>query len=398
MNLNYEKVKNNFDEYIEECRDKIKNTFFKEDYLKGLNYIKNNLIKEGKIEEDCPLDRALMIQRLNMIDVKIDHTMRIVEDVTKIALSMGTNIDFDNVLKVSALLHDIGRFDQATWSNSFADGESYKNYPKQTLGKNIKNHAHAGYGILFDENKIDEFEIDKKYYGAIGQVVYNHGNPTLEGDLSLKLNDVNDLDVNKLSGNYNLNNDEKIIVATLVQMVKDVDMLDILYQNISGEFPIIRDSFGYDVENETIDKIAAHFEVEPNVLLEYNKIEPEDLKNMAIINIPVKAIDLKKMIVPQDIQEKFYNNERLDLRELQKRRDWTFITGMWWRLNHFLNEISFTTNLQLVQEKQVLDMIYAKYPDEYKFLVKDAFEFAKEKLINNVLSLSEGNMYVTKIR
>lgn len=391
MGNNYDDTKIQFYKYIDECKKRIKDTFFKEDYLTSFKTLRNNLIQSGKIDKNSSIEDAIKFERLEMIDIKINHTMRVVEDVLKMTEKLGTNVDFNNVLKISALLHDIGRFDQATWNNSFADS-CYKGI------NGINNHAQAGYHILFKNDRIKDFPIDKKFYPAIGSVVYNHGNPLLTGDLAIKLNDVKDLDINKLTGLSSLNDSEKVIVATLVQMVRDVDMLDILYQHLTGEFPVIRKDLNFDTLGESIKDIAEYWNISPKKLLEYNEITEEDLKKKKTIKIPVEEIDLKKLIVPLDIQEKFFNNENIDLKEIIGRRDWNFITGMWWRLNHFLNNINFTSNLQLIYEKNLLEKIYNQYPDKYKFLVRDAFEFANSKLVQQPLKESNSSIYMDSIK
>ena len=116
-----------------------------------------------------------------------------------------------------------------------------------------------------------------------------------------------------------------------------------------------------------------------------------------ILNYQAKLlIDLRKLSVPQDIKDKFYNNDDIDLKGIRARRDWTFINGMWWRLNHFLNNITFLTNLEMVEQKEVLEQIYATYPDEYKPLVFPAFEFAKEQLVEKVIKENEGEVYIKR--
>lgn len=386
MNKDYENAKNGFDNYVEECKNRIKDTFFKDEYLLSLKSLRDNLVNSGKVNKDISIEEAIKFERLQMIEVKVNHTMRVVEDVIRISEKLGTNIDFTNILKISALLHDIGRFDQATWNNNFSDS-CYKST------KGINSHAHAGYHILFNNNRIESFRINKKFYPAVGSVIYNHGNAILTGDLALKLNSINELDVNKLTGYYNLNDSEKIIIAALVQMVRDVDMLDILYQNLTGELPVVRDIMTFNVSDNTIIDIAKYWEIDYEYLLEYNSIEINHTSKTRTINVPVDKINPKKLIVPKDIQERFFRNEFIDLKELNARKDWSFITGMWWRLNHFLNNISFTSNLELVQEKELLDKIYNKYPEEYKPLVKDAFEFASEYLLNKRIKENKNKIY-----
>ncbi len=385
--INYDGVKETFDKYIDECKKRIKDTFFKEDELSTYKTLRDNLVRTGKLDSNSSLESAIKYERLQMIDTKINHTMRVVEDVIKIAEKMGTSVNFNNVLKVAALLHDIGRFDQATWNDSFRDS-CYKDIA------GINNHAEAGYHILFTNERIKDYPIDKRFYKAIGTVVYNHGNSKLEGDLAIRLKDASELDISKLSGLDKLNVDEKVIVAALVQMVRDVDMLDILYQHLTGEFPVIREEVNFKTLGESIDKIASYWEVEPSVLLEYNHITEDELKLRKTIKIPVNKINLNKLSVPKDIKMKFFAHEDMNLGELMERRDFTFIIGMWWRLNHFLSNINFTSNLQVVEEKNLLEKIYNQYPIEYRFLVRDAFEHANLELVKQKLEQNKSNIYI----
>jgi len=118
------------------------------------------------------------------------------------------------------------------------------------------------------------------------------------------------------------------------------------------------------------------------------------LWNLNIIYIPTEYINPEKLTVPSDIKESFFSKDFLNLKELQSRRDWTFITGMWWRLSHFLNNINFVANLEVLEEKNLLEYIYNMYPQEYKPLVAEAFEFAKEELLIKPLKEKKGKIYV----
>ena len=382
--LNYDKVYNSFNEYVLECKRRIKDTFFSEDYLNEYKTLRNNLINTKKIDKTSSIEDAIKFERLEMIDIKINHTMRVVEGVLLLANKMGINIEFNKLLKICALLHDIGRFDQATWNNNFSDS-CYKNI------SGIQNHAQAGYHILFKNNRIEQFNIDKKFYKAIGTVVYNHSNPILKDDLSIKLENISDLDISKLD---NLNNEEKVIIAVLVQMVRDIDMLDILYQNLTGEIELVPKEINFKVLNKSIFDIAKYWDIDYKYLLSYNELTLEEIPNIKTIKIPVDKININKLSVPNDIKEKFFNNENIDLREIMNREDWTFITGMWWRLNQFLNNISFKSNLELIKEYNLLEKIYNKYPSEYKFLVYDAFSFAYSKLILEPLKEKSLKFYI----
>ena len=55
--------------------------------------------------------------------------------------------------------------------------------------------------------------------------------------------------------------------------------------------------------------------------------------------------------------------------------------GMWWRLLQFLGQISFTSNLEVIKESELLDQILAMYPIEYRPNLEEAFSFAKTHLL-----------------
>ena len=114
---------------------------------------------------------------------------------------------------------------------------------------------------------------------------------------------------------------------------------------------------------------------------------------MDSIRIPMKNVDPIKLTVPKDIQDAYFSKQDIDLKTIMNRRDCTFITGMWWRLNHFLRNINFVSNLMVVEDNKLLDKIYETYPDKYKPLVHDAFEFAKEELLQKAIKENEGEIY-----
>lgn len=389
MKLNYERTERKFDEYIKKCREKIRNTFFSDEELKNNISLKSQMVSSGEISPDTLVSDAIKKHRNQMIDIKLNHTMRVVHDVSRMSEKLGTPIDFNKVLKVAALLHDYARFKQAIWSDSFND--------KNCKEFNGMYHAEFGYHLLYVNDSFKKFNVPKKYKFAISQVVKYHQVPAVTGDLALTFSNVNELDVKRyLTGNENLTNEEKIIVAALVQMVKDVDMLDILYQHLTGEFPVTRSSITYDINSDTLEDISKHFDISKEEIKEFNGLKSDDLSDKKSISIPVANVNPIKLQVPQDIQDRFFGNENIDLRELQNRQDWTFITGMWWRLNHFLNNINFVSNLEVVEENKLLEQIYATYPDKYKPLVYDAFAYAKENLLEKAIKKNSGQIYKTK--
>lgn len=386
--IKYENNEIIFYKYIEKCREDIKNLLFDNIEIMNGNVIRIELVNNGTIDKYTTVADSIKMHRNNMIDIKLNHTQRIVNDVNKISNKLSFNNDFGELLKVSALLHDIARFPQAVNSNTFFDKDC----------KIFKGDSHAEYGfkMLYINNMFKDFDINKKYRFAIASAVRYHQLPILTGDLSLKFNNANQLNVNYLTGNEDLTNKEKVIVAALTQIVKDVDMLDIFYQQKTGEFPVIKSYIPVKISNNTIDEISQLYDVSKNDILIYNNLTEQELYKIGTVNIPVSNVNLNKLEIPYDIKTKFFNNEYIDLKELQNRQDYTFITGMWWRLNHFLNNINLVANLEILEENNLLEQIYNQYPEEYKFLVKDAFEYAQNELLEKRIKENKGKVYVRK--
>lgn len=388
--FSYEENEEVFLNYIEKCREEIRNLFFSEEELKDSVFVKKDLLSEGKITNDIDLTDAIKIHRNNLIDIKLNHTMRIVGDVYKMSLKMNLPIDFTKILKISALLHDYGRFPQAVRANSF-------NNDKKTLGM---YHADYGYRLLYINNEISNFKLPRHLTYTLLQPVRYHQLSNLSDDLTIKFTNPKELNVGKITGLELLNDSEKMIVAALVQMIRDVDMLDILYQNVSGEFPVVRSyvTFKRNLKNnlESLEYISKYWNVDKKEIMEYNGLETEDLKELEYIKIPVKNMNLDMLRVDDNIRKMYFNNEKMELTEIMKSNRYTFITGMWWRLNHFLNNITFVSNLEVIEENKLLDSIYNSYPDEYKPLVIEAFEYAKEVLIEKRIKDNKGEIYLKR--
>ncbi len=104
------------------------------------------------------------------VALKISHTYRVMERCQEIAASLKLKDEEIKLAGLIGLLHDIGRFEQLKRYQSFIDS--------QTI-----DHANLGVAILFDDNLIDKFEIDKKYYPIIKTAIYNHNKYAIEADL-----------------------------------------------------------------------------------------------------------------------------------------------------------------------------------------------------------------------
>ena len=101
---------------------------------------------------------------------KLNHTFHVVDNARYLCDKM--NIDNENkeIALIIALLHDIGRFDQAKELKSFR--EDINKYDHSTLG--VK--------LLFENNLIREFVKDNKYDDIIKIAISNHSKYIVDFD------------------------------------------------------------------------------------------------------------------------------------------------------------------------------------------------------------------------
>jgi len=95
------------------------------------------------------------------IKLKEIHTYGVVEAATAIAKELKLNAEDTYLAKLIALLHDIGRFEQARRFNSFVD--------KDTI-----DHAEFGADILFKDGRIREFIETNEYDDLIENAIRIH--------------------------------------------------------------------------------------------------------------------------------------------------------------------------------------------------------------------------------
>ena len=106
-----------------------------------------------------------------MISLKIRHTYGVVDASEYIAKSIGLDNENIQLARIIALLHDIGRFEQA---KQYKDYRDYKNI----------DHAELGVKILFEEGFIRKFIQDDKYDNIILKAIKNHNKLEIEDGLN----------------------------------------------------------------------------------------------------------------------------------------------------------------------------------------------------------------------
>ena len=374
--MDYYKSYKSFNDYTNKCRNIIRERI----------YTKNDVFNLNIVDDRLGISEIIKNHRLKMIDIKVNHTMRMIEHIMKINENLGLSVNLGLVTKIAILYHDIGRMRQATWSNTYADS-IYK-----MMNSQLKNHGEDGYDVFLN----NDFSIDEKYIPVIGQTILHHQDIKSEPKLQYRYDkDLSELNIDDIvTGKFELNESEWEITSLIVQLVADIDRADILYQHLSYDFNMIRD-YVTDNSMETLDEISEYWCVSKDEIIKYNGIDELTYEPRAI-RVPIKNMDLNRLIVPSYIREMFYNNSWLDLRELIKDRNWNFITILWWRLSHFLNQISFNSVLITLEESNLLEQIYEKVPDELKFLVEEAFAYARNELIERRIKENIGNIYIKR--
>ena len=167
---------------------------------------------------------------IKQIRKKYEHSLRVMNLANKYATLLNLNEEEIQLAALIGLLHDIGRFEQFSTYHTFND---------------LKSIDHASYGvkILFKDNIIDRFKINKENYDIIAFAILNH---------------------NKLLIENNYKNDKMLNHAKLI---RDVDKIDIIYQ--AGKL-------------HSIKMKATNEEVSPKVLeciKNHQSIAKKDLNN-----------------------------------------------------------------------------------------------------------------------
>lgn len=372
--MDYETSRQSYIEYVNKCRNIIKNSIYDRNDIDNLNLNGN--------EKD--LDATIKKHRLKMIDIKLDHTMRMIEQIIQINSLLEINVELSLVTQLAILYHDIGRMRQSTWSNSFGDiVYQKKNQP-------YKNHGEDGLDIFNHE----DFNIDEQYIPIIGETILHHQDHHTKPNLNHKYtSNLSQIDISKIAtGKKELNNAEWEVASLIVQLVADIDKSDILYQHLSEDFDMIRE-YIYDYSLDSLEEISLNWGVSKEEIIEYNEIDSTHYEPRKL-RIPIENMPLSKLEVPNYMKQMFYNNNWPELPVLVQDKHWHFISILWWRLSYFLNQITFSSTLANIEESKLLEQIYEKIPERFKPLVFEAFEYAKEIFVKKTLEVNKGKIYI----
>lgn len=171
------------------------------------------------------------------IKLKYYHSYRVMELCKQISESEKLNLEDIYLSIVIGLLHDYGRFEQWTKYKTFNDIDSV-------------DHGDLACELLFDNNEIQKFNIDKKYYKVIYNAIKYH---------------------NKYSFPKKLDERTKYFC----KLIRDADKLDILYLCSNGDINLYTDN------SEISNKIFHDFY--KNKLL--NKLDVKNINDRLLLEL-----------------------------------------------------------------------------------------------------------------
>ena len=105
------------------------------------------------------------------IALKVVHTYHVAENARKIAMDLNLSKEEQDLAELIGLLHDIGRFEQWKWYQTYSDKLSV-------------DHGQKSVEVLFADKKIRNFVEDEKYDAIIYKAVNNHNKLEIERGLS----------------------------------------------------------------------------------------------------------------------------------------------------------------------------------------------------------------------
>ena len=130
-------------------------------------------------------------------ELKYNHSYRVMELSKIISESISLSEDDIELSQIIGLLHDIGRFDQFKYYNSFVD-------------INTIDHGDLGVYLLKKDNNIRNYIIDSKYDNIIYNAIRNHNKFIIDSNLD----------------------DRELLFS---KIIRDADKIDIMYLYVIGE-------------------------------------------------------------------------------------------------------------------------------------------------------------------
>ena len=335
-------------------------------------------------------------RRIKSIEQKDRHSNRVANSMINICKSINFNKnsiqEYLDLAWIIGILHDIGRPLQMVKTGTYVDNDSYKG------NLNFNSHGDEGAKFLFDEYGFaNKFNISDGLKYIIEECIEQHGTNKITDNLTR----YSDKDILFILGDKSLNqilkenksNEIEMLTYFYLKILRDADKIDIYRQVISDEIPIYRKFMKYYVMNpetnkkDTYSDIAKTFNIETKDIFEANgitnNVDVASIPKEDIILIPTDKVNPNILYVPKDIFDGFVTNKLPFYRELQKRRDYNFLSASVVRLN-FLWGFNSLEALKMIRAEDLLTKMFNNYPSEYQEKMRYVFEAAKTILDNRI--------------
>jgi len=223
----------------------------------------------------CVLDYSLILREfynrytnfdINDEDIKRKyfHSIRVMNNAMVIASVIGLNTREKEIVFISSVLHDYGRFEQ------------WMNYHTYSDSKSI-DHADLGAMRLFEDKEIERFKINREYYDVVYDAIKNH---------------------NKFRVSDSVNGEH----LTICNVIRDADKLDIFYL-----FGIDKD-LQIDDDGEVSIKVEEEFYKNKTI----NREDVRTVNDSVLLNLAM-IFDLNykfsyKYLYDNKLIEKIYDN------------------------------------------------------------------------------------------
>lgn len=367
--LDYFFIKDKFDKYVSDCFQQAKD-------ICGYSIL-------------TPKNERIYNEKVSMIASKYRHSLRVVNGLNDLKNELELSSAYEDIVKVCGLLHDIGRFKQAVLYNTFVDSIAFQK-------KRYKNHAEYGYVLLEEKNAFNLLGIDERFRPVIGTSVLCHQDDEIPKIFNKEVVEgIKELNPEKvISGTYDFTQEDINIIALLLQMIRDIDKIDILYQRSTNEIPAVNKII--KTINLGIENLEKVWGVSYKVLRSYNDLEDLNKLNK-MVNIPVDEIPLENLKVDEDFKKQVFEGKKVPLNQLKQCPNYNFIYALWWTLSTFLNDMNFKSSLELIQKKNLLNQIYAQYPPKYHPLINEIFTYAEYTLLGKQIEDNKNDVYIRKI-
>lgn len=164
------------------------------------------------------------------IDIKREHTERVVIEILNIGKSLGLNNYEQNLAEVIAMFHDIGRFEQFKIYKTFSDLKS-------------ENHAELGIKILKQYNVLNIF--DKEIQNIVFCSIRYHNRPSLPEEenetcllYSKLIRDADKLDILKVVTDYYSRFNGQKNVALVLELPDNPGISEEVYAALMKRQPV----------------------------------------------------------------------------------------------------------------------------------------------------------------